>query len=96
MYKILQSLATINLLSIKNNEIKLRTENAIVAQRFYELIDFLYNIKINVVSTDAGVYYATLEGPEVIKILRDMKLTGVPMRIEREIVRKLLNAPAGE
>ena len=73
--------------SIKNNEIKLRTENAIVAQRFYDLINFLYNIKINVDSTDAGVYYATLEGTEVIKILRDMKLTGVPMRIEREIVR---------
>ena len=56
--------------SIKNNEIKLRTENAIVAQRFYDLINFLYNIKINVDSTDAGVYYATLEGADVIKILR--------------------------
>ena len=73
--------------SIKNNEIKLRTENAIVAQRFYDLIDFLYNIKINVEVTDAGVYYATLEGTEVIKVLRDMKLSGVPMRIDREIIR---------
>ncbi len=73
--------------SIKNNEIKLRTENAIVAQRFYDLVNFLYNIKINVDVTDAGVYYATLEGTEVIKVLRDMKLSGVPMRIDREIIR---------
>lgn len=72
---------------IKSNEIKLRTESAIVAQRFYDLIKFLYNIKINVEVTDAGVYYATLEGVDVIKILRDMKLVGVPLHIDREIVR---------
>lgn len=73
--------------TIKSNEIKLRTENAIVAQRFFDLVNFLYNIKINVEVTDAGVYYATLEGVEVIKILRDMRLVGVPLRIDREIVR---------
>ena len=73
--------------SIKNNELKLRTENAIVAKRFYELIKFLYNIGINVEITDTGVCYATLEGPDVLKVLRDMKLVGVPLRIDREITR---------
>lgn len=73
--------------SIRNNELKLRTENIIVAQRFYELIKFLYNISINVETTDAGVCYATLEGSEVLKVLRDMKLVGVPLRIDREITR---------
>ena len=73
--------------SVKSSEIKLRTENAIVAQRFYDLMYFLYNIKINVSVTEAGVYYATLEGTDVIKVLRDMKLSGIPMRIDREIVR---------
>lgn len=73
--------------TIKNNEIKLRTENAIVAQRFFDLVNFLYNIKIKVDVTDAGVYYATLEGIEVLKVLRDMKLVGVPLHIEREIFR---------
>ena len=73
--------------SIKNNEIKLRTENAIVAQRFYDLINFLYNIKINVDVTGAGVYYATVTGAEVLKLLRDMKLVGIPLHIDREIVR---------
>lgn len=73
--------------AIKNSEIKLRTENAIVAQRFYDLINFLYNIKIKVEVTEAGVYYATLEGVEVIKVLRDMKLVGVPLHIDKEIVR---------
>lgn len=72
---------------IKSNELKLRTESAIVAQRFYNLMNFLYNIKIKVDVTDAGVYYATLEGIEVIKVLRDMKLVGVPLHIDREIVR---------
>ncbi len=73
--------------TIKSNEIKLRTESDVVAQRFYDLISFLYNIKVNIDTTDAGIYYATLEGVEVIKILRDMKLVGIPLHIDREIVR---------
>ena len=73
--------------TIKNDELKLRTENSIVAQRFFELIKFLYNINIKIDVTDAGAYYATLEGAEVLKVLRDMKLVGVPLRIDREITR---------
>lgn len=73
--------------TIKNNEIRLRTENAIVAQRFYDLVNFLYNIKIQVEITESGVCYATLEGSEVIKVIRDMKLAGIPMHIDKEIIR---------
>ena len=72
---------------VKNREIKMRTENESVAKRFYDLIKFLYNIKIDITSSESGVFNAVLSGDEVIKIMRDMKLGGVPFHIDREIVR---------
>ena len=57
---------------VKNREIKMRTENECVAKRFYDLIYFLYNIKIDITSSESGFYNATLSGDEVIKIMRDM------------------------
>ncbi|MBQ6907820.1 MAG: DNA-binding protein WhiA, partial [Clostridia bacterium] len=73
--------------SFKSDEIKLRTENIVVAQRFFDLIKFLYKIDINIKTTESGIHYAFLCGNDVIKILRDMKLGGIPIHIDREIVR---------
>lgn len=73
--------------SLKNGEIRLRTENEAVAQRFYNLIKFLYNIKIDISSTESGIYNAVFTGNEVLKVIRDMRLVGVPIHIDREIIR---------
>lgn len=73
--------------SVKGNEIRVRTECEDVAQRFCSLVKFLYNLKADVSVTESGTFMATLSGVEVLKILRDTRLAGVPTRIDREIVR---------
>jgi len=73
--------------SVHNNTIKFKTENAGVANRIYILIDFLYNIKIGVTLRQSGTFIAEMYGDEVIKILRDMRLATVPIRIEKNIIR---------
>lgn len=71
---------------IKRDEIRIRTESECVAKRFYDLVRFLYNIEVKLTSKN-NVYYAEFLGDEVLKVIRDMKLGGVPMRIDKEIVR---------
>lgn len=73
--------------TVKNNEIRIRTECEDVAKRFCSLVKFLYNLKADTSVTESGTFMAVLSGVEVIKVLRDTKLAGVPTRIDREIVR---------
>lgn len=73
--------------AVRKNEIRLRTENIAVAQRFCDLIDFLYKIKIGVASLNSGIHSVSFEGADVLKVLRDTRLAGVPIHIDREIIR---------
>lgn len=71
----------------KPAEIRLRTENGMVARRFYNLIEFHYHLRVSVSMTEAGVFCAVLQGGEALKVLRDVKVAGIPVRIDREVVR---------
>ena len=73
--------------SVKKKEMRLKTEKISVAERFCKLIEYLYNIKIPISSPGSGVHYAVFSGDEVLKVLRDTKLSGIPVHIDREIVR---------
>lgn len=74
--------------SITHNLIKLRSEHAIVAQRFYLLVKYIYNIEIDVNLSENGVFTAEVSGENTLKLLRDMKLATIPIRIDGEIIRK--------
>jgi len=73
--------------SAKSNEIKIRTENVTVAERFCKLINFLYKIDLKISSTESGIYFVQMLGDDVIRIIRDMRLGGVPVHIDKEIIR---------
>lgn len=74
--------------SVIGKAIKLRSEHGIVAQRFYMLIKHIYAIDIEVTLRDSGIFTAEITGDNVIKLLRDMRLATVPLRIDHEIIRK--------
>ncbi len=73
--------------TVRKDEIRLRTESESTAKRFCELLEFLYKIRLETTTTDSKIHYVVLTGADVIKVLRDTRLSGVPIRIDREIVR---------
>jgi len=76
---------------INADRLKINTENGMVANRIYELIKRLYNLKIDVVMRKSGAFSAQMGGmgtSDVLKILRDMRLSTVPIRIDKEIIRR--------
>ena len=74
--------------SIGPDGIKLRSEHGIVAQRFYLLLKHIYNLSPEVVLSDNGFFSVSITGDNALKILRDTRLATVPIRIDREIVRR--------
>ncbi len=73
---------------INADRLKINTENVMVANRIYELIKRLYNLKIDVVLRKSGSFSAQMIGSDVLKILRDMRLSTVPIRIDKDIIRR--------
>lgn len=68
--------------------IKINTENSSVANRIILLIKKLYNLNAQLIHRDSGIYTVRLLGVEALKILRDMRLGTVPLRIDKDIVRR--------
>lgn len=73
---------------ISVNSIKINTENKMVAKRIADLVNHIYNLNMEVVVRQSGIITLRMNGIDVLKILRDMRLGTVPIRIEKEIVRR--------
>jgi len=73
---------------ISRELIKINTENSSVAGRICLLTERLYNIKTTPQVRNSGTYTVKLSGSDVLKMLRDMRIAAVPIRIEHEIVRR--------
>lgn len=74
--------------SVGPEGIKLRSEHGIVAERFYRLVKHIYNLSPEISLSDNGFFSVAITGDNAIKILRDTRLASVPIRIDREIVRR--------
>lgn len=73
---------------ISKSSIKINTENIMVARRIADLVKRIYNLNMDVVMRESGIVTIKMSGIEVLKILRDMRLSTVPIRIDNEIVRR--------
>ena len=74
--------------SIGPEGIKLRSEHSIVAERFYRLVKHIYNLSPGIALSDNGFFSVGITDDNALKILRDTRLASVPIRIDREIVRR--------
>ncbi|OQB12386.1 MAG: Sporulation transcription regulator WhiA [Firmicutes bacterium ADurb.Bin193] len=73
---------------ITDRLIKINTENARVAERISELGVHLYKLGVEIEARESGIYSVKISGADVLKILRDMRLATVPIRIDKEISRR--------
>jgi len=60
--------------------LKFSCENSEITYRFLDIVRYIYKIKAEITSNEK-VYTATVSGDNALKILRDVKLASVPMRI---------------
>ncbi|MDR0405525.1 MAG: DNA-binding protein WhiA [Clostridiales bacterium] len=67
--------------------LRINTEHHAVAERVCALAKRLYHLSLDVTARESGIYTIRADGAEVIKILRDMRLAGVPLRIDKSVTR---------
>ncbi len=72
---------------IKKQSIKIKTENEAVAKRVNDLTLHLYKLSMDINFRKSGLFSAEMDNVEVIKILRDLRLSSIPIRIDKNIVR---------
>ncbi|NLB81055.1 MAG: DNA-binding protein WhiA [Clostridiaceae bacterium] len=71
---------------IKNNSIIIKTENINVSHQFSRLVKRLYNLNTEQTSDSGGVYNVGIFGMEALKILRDIMLASIPIKIDERII----------
>ncbi len=72
---------------LENDLLALKTENKSVSSQFCFLVKRLYNLDAETETGKGSICSVGLSGPEATKILRDMRLTSIPLRIENSIIR---------
>ena len=68
--------------------IRINTESSAVASRIVLMIKRLYNLRVELVTRESSILTAKISGAEAVKILRDMKLGTIPIRIDKDIIRR--------
>ena len=66
---------------IMPGSVKFRSEFAVIADRFYQLIKHIWGLDIVIKLSDNGVFIADIKDGDVAMILRDLRLDTVPIRI---------------
>ena len=73
---------------ISDGLIKINTESHEIARRAPLLVKRLYNLDMEITPRQSGIYNVSLCGSEVIKVLRDTRLAGIPLSIDGDVVRR--------
>ncbi|MCK9478636.1 MAG: DNA-binding protein WhiA [Firmicutes bacterium] len=73
---------------IRVNSLIIKTESKAVLNQAVSLIKHLYHLSAETTKSAGGIYSISLFGAEATKVLRDMKLSSVPIRIDSSIVRR--------